>query len=289
MRFFGINTTFAFIRLVLLHCTGRLTPEEKTFIPESEYGKVFLRACIYALIYAGVIGLAIYAGSILPLMFIGLPAFYGSWLQFIYGHTQHAGLAENVLDHRLNSRTIYMNAVNRYLYWEMNYHVEHHMFPLVPYHNLARLHELVKADMPKPYSGLLEAWREIIPAVFRQWKDPDLLYPTGAAHAEHPGRRPNRFACFHGQGPARERLGGDLRQQLPAKEKTSSALTTKARPTPSTAPPTGNFTPATASAPTATPTSPTALFRARSSNAPSTTGASTSPTVRPGVNRFASR
>ncbi len=131
-----------------------------------------VRAYVYALIYAGVIGLAIHAGSILPLMFIGLPAFYGSWLQFIYGHTQHAGLAENVLDHRLNSRTIYMNAVNRYLYWEMNYHLEHHMFPLVPYHNLARLHELVKADMPKPYSGLLEAWREIIPAVFRQWKDP---------------------------------------------------------------------------------------------------------------------
>ena len=46
------------------------------------------------------------------------------------------------------------------------------MFPLVPYHNLAELHELVKADMPKPYAGLLEAWREIIPAVFRQWKDP---------------------------------------------------------------------------------------------------------------------
>jgi fatty acid desaturase/NAD(P)H-flavin reductase len=82
LRFFGINTTFAFFRLVLLHCTGRLTPEE------------------------------------------------------------------------------------------MNYRLEHHMFPLVPYHNLARLHELVKSDMPKPYSGLLEAWGEIIPAVFRQWKDP---------------------------------------------------------------------------------------------------------------------
>ena len=91
---------------------------------------------------------------------------------FIYGHTQHAGLAENVLDHRLNTRTIYMNAINRYLYWNMNYHVEHHMFPLVPYHNLPKLHELVKADMPKPYNGFWEAWREIIPTVFRQMKDP---------------------------------------------------------------------------------------------------------------------
>lgn len=172
LRFFGINTTITFFRLVLLHITGRLTAEEKTFIPESEYGKVVFRARVYIVIYGGVIALSIYTGSILPLMFIGLPALYGSWLQFIYGHTQHAALAENVLDHRLNSRTIYLNAVNRYLYWEMHYHVEHHMFPLVPYHNLARLHELIKGDMPKPYSGLLEAWREIIPALFRQWKDP---------------------------------------------------------------------------------------------------------------------
>jgi Na+-transporting NADH:ubiquinone oxidoreductase subunit F len=190
LRFFGINTTYTFFRLVLLHCTGRLTPEEKTFIPESDYGKVIIRARIYLVIYASVIGLAIYAGSILPLMFVGLPGFYGSWLQFIYGHTQHAGLAENVLDHRLNSRTVYMNAVNRYLYWEMNYHVEHHMFPLVPYHNLAKLHELIKTDMPKPYSGLFEAWREIIPTVFRQWKDPTYYIrrelPTPSIRADAP-------------------------------------------------------------------------------------------------------
>ena len=217
LRFFGINTTFNFLRSILLHSTGRLTAEERTFIPESEYGKVIRRAYVYLAIYAGVIGLAVYARSILPLMFVGLPALYGSWLQFIYGHTQHAGLAENVLDHRLNSRTIYMNAVNRYLYWEMNYHVEHHMFPLVPYHNLAELHDLVKADMPKPYDGLLEAWREIIPTALPADERPCLLYPTGAAHADPPRRGPARFARLHRQGQARQRLGRDLCRQLPAK------------------------------------------------------------------------
>jgi hypothetical protein len=116
--------------------------------------------------------MAIYLGSILPLMLIGLPNFYGAWLMVVYGLTQHAGLAENVLDHRLNCRTVYMNRLNRYLYWNMNYHVEHHMFPLVPYHALPRLHALVKADMPKPYNGLREAYREIIPAVLHQRKDP---------------------------------------------------------------------------------------------------------------------
>jgi MocE subfamily Rieske [2Fe-2S] domain protein len=54
----------------------------------------------------------------------------------------------------------------------MGYHVEHHMFPLVPYHALPKLHELVKADNPAPYNGLLDAYREIIPALIRQSKDP---------------------------------------------------------------------------------------------------------------------
>jgi MocE subfamily Rieske [2Fe-2S] domain protein len=90
----------------------------------------------------------------------------------IFGWTQHAGLAENVLDHRLNCRTIRMNFINRFLYWNMNYHLEHHMFPLVPYHQLPRLHKLIRDDCPEPYPSLFAAYREIIPAVLRQIKDP---------------------------------------------------------------------------------------------------------------------
>jgi len=172
LGFFSLRTIPLYFRHVVLHAAGRLTPEEKTYVPESEYGKTFFRARIYLLIYAAVLGLAIYQRSLLPLMFVGLPQLYGAWLLPIYAHPQHAGLAENVLDHRLNCRTVYMNGLNRFLYWNMNYHVEHHMFPLVPYHNLPRLHELVKADMPTPYWSLFEAWRELVPAVLRQVKDP---------------------------------------------------------------------------------------------------------------------
>ncbi|HEU5081084.1 MAG TPA: NADH:ubiquinone reductase (Na(+)-transporting) subunit F [Opitutaceae bacterium] len=46
------------------------------------------------------------------------------------------------------------------------------MFPLVPYHALPKLHEAVKHDMPTPYPGLWSAWREIVPAVLRQVRDP---------------------------------------------------------------------------------------------------------------------
>ena len=170
--FFGLPVYPKYFRHIVLHSLGRMTADERTYIPKSEFTKIYFRARIYVLIYLVVIGLVAWQRSILPLMFIGLPNLYGSWLMSVYGLTQHAGLAENVLDHRLNCRTVKMNFINRYLYWNMNYHVEHHMFPLVPYHALPRLHDVVKDDCPTPYAGLIEAWREIVPAVLQQVKDP---------------------------------------------------------------------------------------------------------------------
>ena len=170
--FVGIPAAINYFRRLVLHAWGGLSPEEATFIPTRAQRGLAVRARIHLAIYLGVIALCVATGSFLPLMFVGLPNILGAWLMPIYGIPQHAGLAENVLDHRLNSRTILMNPVNRFLYWNMNYHLEHHMFPLVPYHALPRLHELVKHDLPAPYRGLWEAWAEIIPTVLRQVKDP---------------------------------------------------------------------------------------------------------------------
>ncbi len=170
--FFNLPVYPKYFKHILIHAFGRMSADEKTYIPESEFPKIYRKARIYVLIYASVIALSIATRSILPLLFVGLANIVGSWLMVVYGLTQHAGLAENVLDHRLNCRTVRMNFINRYLYWNMNYHVEHHMFPLVPYHALPRLHEAVKEDMPTPYRSLLHAWSEIIPSVLRQVKDP---------------------------------------------------------------------------------------------------------------------
>ena len=170
--FFNLGVYRKYFGRIALHALGRMAKEEKAFVPETEFPKVYLRARFYVLIYLSAIAISISTRSILPLMLIGFPNFFGSWLLVVYGLTQHAGLAENVLDHRLNCRTVYMGPINRYLYWNMNYHVEHHMFPLVPYHALPKLHAEVKDDCPEPYKSLVAAWREIVPAVLKQVKDP---------------------------------------------------------------------------------------------------------------------
>jgi MocE subfamily Rieske [2Fe-2S] domain protein len=145
---------------------------------------VYLKARIYLLILGATAGWAIHLGSWLPLMYIGLPTFYGGWLRVFHSTPQHAALAENVLDHRLNCRTVHLNPVNRFIYWNMNYHLEHHMFPLVPYHALPRLHELIKYDSPPAYANMLEAYREIIPALLRQLREPDWFIERALPMAE---------------------------------------------------------------------------------------------------------
>jgi fatty acid desaturase len=108
-------------------------------------------------------------------MVIGSPRLYGAWHHVMTGIMQHAGLAEDVLDHRLNSRTVYINPISRFVYWNMNYHVEHHMFPMVPYHRLPELHEKIKHDLPAPNTSILDAYREIWPALKRQLRYEDFF------------------------------------------------------------------------------------------------------------------
>jgi fatty acid desaturase len=123
-------------------------------------------------IFAGTIGACFALGSILPAMFIVLPRFYGGPLSQIFNITQHAGLAEDVLDHRLNTRTVHMNPVFSFLYINMNYHIEHHMFPMVPFYALPQLHELIKDQCPPAYPSVVAAYCEIIPALLRQRREP---------------------------------------------------------------------------------------------------------------------
>jgi fatty acid desaturase len=118
-----------------------------------------------------VIAWSIATGSLVPLMLFSLPAMYGAWFMAYVAFTQHVALAEDVTDFRLNTRTIYMNPVFRFLYWNMNYHLEHHMFPMVPFHSLKDLHEEIRADCPPAYTSTLQAYAEILPTWRAQRSD----------------------------------------------------------------------------------------------------------------------
>ena len=62
-----------------------------------------------------------------------------------------------------------------FIYWNMNYHVEHHMFPIVPYHQLPALHEKIKHDLPAANPSIWHALKETYPVLIRQESNPDLF------------------------------------------------------------------------------------------------------------------
>lgn len=112
----------------------------------------------------------------LPLLVTG-GSLYGGWLFWLCNNTQHVGLCDHVPDFRRCARTFTLNPVVRFLFWQMNYHIEHHMYAAVPCYQLAELHRLIAADLPPTPRGLVGVWREITRILRRQRIDPDYRYP----------------------------------------------------------------------------------------------------------------
>ena len=196
LGYVGIVDAWNSLRGIARNALGELSPDERDYIPQSEWPKAIFWARVHMAIYAATALATVWMlasgygwRSAIPFLLIGGPRLYGCWHMVMTGLLQHGGLAEDVLDHRLNSRTVYMNPVSRWLYWNMNYHVEHHMFPMVPYHALPRLHEAVKHDLPEPNPSIRAAYAEMWRAVMRQRREPGYylrrdLPPTARPYRE---------------------------------------------------------------------------------------------------------
>jgi fatty acid desaturase/nitrite reductase/ring-hydroxylating ferredoxin subunit len=152
----GLTSVPAMVRRIVRHACGRLDADVAGYVPSELHRRVVW----------------VVTAGLVPLLFVVGPTFYGAWLMTFFGTTQHAGLREDVLDHRWNTRTVYMNPVFRFLYLNMNYHVEHHMFPTVPYRNLPALHGEIRDDLPEPSPSTWAAYREIWTAARGQAAEP---------------------------------------------------------------------------------------------------------------------
>lgn len=173
LNFFNIQQGIHYIRILVLHTLGIASKEAKICVPEEEYKRMFFWARLSMVTQLVPVALAVYLGSWIPLFFYGLPRYYGAPLQWIFILQQHAGLEENTWDHRSNSRTVIVNPLFAFLFMNMQYHIEHHMYPLMPYHALPKLHKKIKDQMPVPYKGMWAVYKEMIPALFKQKRDLD--------------------------------------------------------------------------------------------------------------------
>ena len=178
LEFAFINPRGLWLRLkgVALLCAGRIDNdwERALFPPEAHEQRraLFSWARILLLGHGLLVAVSLWQGWFMLPILITLAPFYGGGFQFLLNESQHIGLADEVSDYRLNTRTILLNPLLQWLYWHMNFHIEHHMYAAVPCYNLAELHALVRDDTPAPPRGIIGTWRQVIPILRRQRAEP---------------------------------------------------------------------------------------------------------------------
>ena len=67
-----------------------------------------------------------------------------------------------------NTRTTFTNAFVRFIAWNMPYHVEHHVYPSVPFHKLPEFHAHINAYIMHKQNGyfrfnqdyLVDSWAQ---------------------------------------------------------------------------------------------------------------------------------
>ena len=128
-------------------------------------------------LHTAVIVFSIGIGEPIVAVLVSGSVFFANWLRYFVGVPMHCGLRSHIPDFRKCVRTITLDPVSQFLYWYMNWHLEHHMYAAVPCYNLEKLHRSVSHDMPETRT-LIGAWREMRETWKRQRKDPDYAYDT---------------------------------------------------------------------------------------------------------------
>ena len=129
------------------------------------------------LFHGSVVAVSVATGLwVLPLLVTFFP-FIGNWGVYFVGLTQHCGLRDNDPDFRKCTRSMTLNPLAEFLYWRMNWHIEHHMYAGVPCYNLKKLYREIAEDMPKPRT-LLGSWQEMREIWRQQQTDPSYQFDT---------------------------------------------------------------------------------------------------------------
>ena len=166
-------------KLTLRHASGRVLESERVYLPENQIPTMVREARILLTGYLLLLSWALIGQTWIPMLYFFIPRFTGAIGVYSFITTQHMAMQQDVYDHRLSTRSMTNGWLGRMLYWNMNYHIEHHVFPSIPFHALPALNAAIKDQLPEPSPSLLAAHIEIIQTIFAQRRDPN-------AHAYHP-------------------------------------------------------------------------------------------------------
>lgn len=137
---------------------------DASFIPPHRRGAVVVEARCYLTAYAVLILGSVALRSDWLLWLYVLPALLGQPVLRAFLMAEHGALPF-VADRRASTRTTLAGHAVRFLFWNANYHAEHHIAAAVPFHALPRLHRRLAEDLAAVSPSYLSAHRDIRRAV----------------------------------------------------------------------------------------------------------------------------
>jgi fatty acid desaturase len=122
------------------------------FIPANAVSRLVTEARVLLAIYVLAI-LSLFFSSFLFWVWL-LPVIVGQIALRVFLLAEHAD-CPHVTNMFENTRTTLTSRLMRWVTWNASYHVEHHVFPMVPWYNLPRLHEAMKKELRVTADGYL--------------------------------------------------------------------------------------------------------------------------------------
>jgi len=167
----GVLPLWENIRVIVRLAGGSLTESEREFVPAARVNQLIWGARMFLGAYLGIVAVATWLGSLFLIVAFFGGRIAGQWVVQLFINSQHMCMREEVADHRYSTRSLACGALTRLLYWNMNFHIEHHLYPGVPFHALPTLNRLVASQLPVPSSGALMANMEILRVIRAQRVD----------------------------------------------------------------------------------------------------------------------
>ena len=146
---------------------GIMSESNKITAPIDQQKKITRNARFLLLIWFLIIFVSFYFSTLWPIVFYFLPPFVGRPIHFAVNVTQHLAAKVDTKDHRLSTHTVILNPILSFYYWHMEYHIEHHMFPMVPSYNLKKLRKEIEKELPTPFNGLYDFYSKVLPSLIK--------------------------------------------------------------------------------------------------------------------------
>ena len=154
---------------------GKKTAMMRDHCSEKDITAIRIESLAILLIHLAIAGCAIWFRRWELLIFITLAWQIGSSFELLWHSTQHICRPYNVNDHRINTRSVRVGPLVKLIYWGLNNHIDHHLFPAVPSRNLPKLHSIIREQIPEAKS-LIGCWKEMFATAKEKDSNPDHEY-----------------------------------------------------------------------------------------------------------------